>query len=56
MAKIKSFVPWVVLAFVVYAVVTSPDKSADLVRNVWSILSDGVTNIGNFFDNILNGG
>lgn len=55
MAKVKQFVPWVVIAFLVYAVVTSPDKSADMVRNIWDILSDGVRNIGSFFDNILNG-
>ncbi|MDE9365624.1 hypothetical protein PZ938_08395 [Luteipulveratus sp. YIM 133132] len=55
MAKVKQFIPWVVLAFLVYAVVTSPNKSADLVRNIWEILSDGVSNIAQFFDNILNG-
>ncbi|WP_169787750.1 hypothetical protein [Luteipulveratus mongoliensis] len=55
MTKIKQLVPWVVLAFLVYAVVTSPDKSADMVRNIWDIITDGVRNVGQFFDNILNG-
>ncbi|YAL83612.1 hypothetical protein ACMYYO_02045 [Dermacoccaceae bacterium W4C1] len=56
MAKVRQFVPWVIAAFLVYAVVTSPDKSADMVNNLWGILSDGVSNIGQFFSRLVGNG
>lgn len=52
--KIKKIVLWVVVAFIAYAIFTSPDKSADIVRTIGSIVKDGVVNIGHFFDAILN--
>lgn len=55
MAKVRQFVPWVIFAFLIYAVVTSPDKSADAVSNVWGILRDGVENIGQFFSRVVGG-
>lgn len=55
MAKVRQFVPWILAAFFVYAVVTSPDKSADTVRNVWDIVQQGFGNIGDFFGNLLGG-
>lgn len=54
-AKLKALIPWVVAAFLIYAVVTSPDRSADLVRNLWEILADGFRNIGRFFNNLMGG-
>ncbi|BDZ56479.1 hypothetical protein FB554_3328 [Barrientosiimonas humi] len=53
MARVRQFVPWVIAAFLVYAVITSPDKSADTVRNLWDILAQGVRNIGQFFGNLM---
>ncbi|MDQ1294049.1 MAG: hypothetical protein QG608_1932 [Actinomycetota bacterium] len=41
--------------FVVYAVLASPDQSADVVRNAWSQLGDGVGSVGEFFDALLQG-
>lgn len=55
MAKVRSFVPWVLAAFLVYAVVTSPDSASAAVHNVWDILAQGVDNIGKFFGGVLNG-
>lgn len=55
MAKVRQFVPWVIAAFFVYAVITSPDKSADTVRNLWDIVKQGFENIGQFFGNLLGG-
>lgn len=51
--KVKKIILWVVLAFIVYAIFTSPTRSADIVHSAWQILSDGVSNLGHFFDGIL---
>ncbi|NNG38716.1 hypothetical protein HJ588_05435 [Flexivirga sp. ID2601S] len=52
--KVKKVVIWVVVAFIAYAIFTSPSRSADIVHSIWQILSDGVDSIGTFFDRILN--
>lgn len=51
--KVRKVVIWLVVAFVAYAIFKSPNKSADIVHNIWSILSNGVEQIGTFFDKIL---
>lgn len=53
--KVRKVAIWVVVAFIAYAIFTSPDKSADIVHNIWSIITNGVGQIGKFFDTILNG-
>ncbi|WP_325551595.1 hypothetical protein [Flexivirga sp.] len=52
--KVRKVVIWLVIAFIAYAIFTSPGKSADIVHSIWSILSNGVEQIGKFFDKILN--
>lgn len=51
--KIKRITIWVLFAFVLYAIFTSPDKSADIVRNIWDLLASGVENMGDFFRAII---
>ena len=51
--KIKRITIWVLFAFVLYAIFTSPDKSADIVRNLWDLLASGVENMGDFFKAII---
>ena len=41
------------IAFALYAVFKSPERSADLVKTSGSILADGAKSIGHFFDAIL---
>ncbi len=53
MSRVKRILLWVVLAFAVYAVLTSPDQAADIVKTSGSIVADGVTSIGSFFDALL---
>ena len=53
--KVKKIAIWVLIAFIVYAVFTSPDKSADIVRNIFGIIGDGAHSVKTFFDRILNG-
>ncbi|WP_186525980.1 hypothetical protein [Leekyejoonella antrihumi] len=52
--RVKKIIIWVVFAFIVYAIFTSPTRSADIVHSCWQILSDGVKNLGAFFNSILN--
>jgi hypothetical protein len=44
---------WAVLAFVVYAIVTSPAQAAGMARDGGSILADGARGVGQFFDALL---
>jgi hypothetical protein len=52
--QIKKIVRWTLFLFLVYAIVTSPDKAAGLVDTVWDILVTGLQNVGNFFDALIN--
>ncbi len=53
MPPVKKVVTWVVLAFVLYAIVTSPDAAAGIFTNAWKVISDGVGNVGVFFNHLL---
>ena len=53
MNRVKKILLWVLVAFAAYAIFTSPDQAADIVRTSASIMGDGVKNIGNFFDALL---
>jgi len=51
--RVKKIVLWTLLAFFVYAIVTSPAQAADIARNLWDVMVQGLTSIGSFFDAIL---
>lgn len=53
MARVKKILLWVVVAFVVYAVIKSPDQAAGVAKDGGSLLGDGVKSIGQFFDALL---
>jgi hypothetical protein len=52
--RVKKLVLWALLAFFVYAIVTSPSQAADIARNVWDIMAQGFSSVGSFFDALLN--
>jgi len=54
MRHAKKIVLWTLLAFFIYAVVTSPTQAADLVHTTWNIIMEGVRGISGFFDAVLN--
>ena len=54
MQRVKKILPLTVLAFMVYAIVTSPTQAADLVHTLWDIIVQGLNGIGGFFDAVLN--
>jgi hypothetical protein len=53
MPRVKKILMWVSIAFAVYAIFTSPDRAADIVKTSGDILVDGVKSIGQFFDALL---
>jgi hypothetical protein len=54
MSRVKKILLWVLLAFAVYAVITSPTQAADIVHTTWAIVVEAVTRIGDFFNALLN--
>jgi hypothetical protein len=55
MPPIKKIVMWLVVIFLVYAIVTSPDDAADIFGSAWQIVVNGVQNVASFFDSLLRG-
>jgi hypothetical protein len=53
MDRVKKILLWAVVAFVLYAVFTSPDQAAGMAKDGGGILADGVRSIGSFFDALL---
>ena len=46
---------WLVVIFLLYAILTSPDSAASLFGSAWDVVANGVGNIGRFFDSLLRG-
>ncbi|GAB4078040.1 hypothetical protein [Nostocoides australiense] len=53
MPPIKKIVLWLLVIFLLYAILTSPDSAADIVDSAWDIVRNGVRNIFEFFDALL---
>lgn len=54
MSRVRRILGWVLLAYLVYAIIKSPTQAADVVRTSFDILSQGVRAIFTFFDSLLN--
>lgn len=52
---IKKIVLWLLTIFVIYSILVSPERAADIVGATWDILGQGVENIGRFFDSLIQG-
>lgn len=50
--KIKTALFWILAIFLVYAIVTSPDRAADAVRAVWDIIVSAFSSFATFFANL----
>lgn len=48
-SKIKVILVWLVFGFLVYAIITSPERAADILQAIWDIIAQGFSNIGRFF-------
>ena len=53
MPPIKKVVMWIIVAFLVYAILTSPEDAADIFGSAWEVVANGAANIGTFFDSLL---
>lgn len=51
-AKAKTILMWIVVIFLIYAIVTSPDRAADVVQAVWDVISGAFASFGQFFSNL----
>lgn len=52
-ARAKLILIWALVIFAIYAVVTSPDRAADIVQASWDIVLDGFRSIGRFFQALM---
>ncbi len=50
--KLRTALIWATAVFLVYAVVTSPDRSADVVRALWDVVTDAFASFAMFFQNL----
>lgn len=53
MPRIKRILQGFLIAFVVYAIITSPNQAASFLSTAWQITVDGLAAIGKFFDALL---
>ena len=53
MPPVKKIVMWLVVVFLLYAILTSPQEAADIFGSAWDVVSNGVQNVGAFFDSLL---
>lgn len=53
MQRTRKILLWVLIGFLVYAIVTSPGQAADIVRTSFAIIAQAVRSIFVFFDALL---
>jgi hypothetical protein len=53
MPPVKKIAMWLVVIFLLYAVITSPRDAADIFTSAWDVLVGGVRNIAAFFDSLI---
>ncbi|WP_345202551.1 hypothetical protein [Fodinibacter luteus] len=53
--SIKKIVLWLVVIFLLYAILTSPTDAAAIFSSAWDVVVTVVTNLASFFDSLLRG-
>lgn len=53
MDKIKPLFKFLVVLFLLYAVFSAPQESAAVVKEIWHIISTGLSNLMHFFNALL---
>jgi len=51
-ARAKSILMWIVVIFLLYAVVTNPDRAAEVVENIWDFIYGAFSGFAQFFSNL----
>jgi hypothetical protein len=52
---VKKIIVFILVAFAIYAVITSPEKAADIVKTIWDLIWSAILSIADFFDALLRG-
>lgn len=53
MHTVKRLLQWLLAAFIVYAIFTSPDRAGAIVHTAGDIIGHAFASLGNFFDALL---
>ena len=53
MPPIKKIVLWLIVIFLLYAILTNPSAAAAIVDAAWDLILEGLRNIFDFFDALL---
>lgn len=48
-AKLKTILLWLVVAFLVYAVVRNPEQAANVIKTIWDIIYGTLNGFVQFF-------
>jgi hypothetical protein len=51
--RVKKVAGWLLIAFLIYAIVKSPTQAADIVKTSVDVIAQGVRSIGAFFDALM---
>jgi len=51
--KAKVILIWLLVGFAIYAIITSPDRAADILQATVDIIAEGFRNIGRFFGALI---
>lgn len=54
MTRTRQVLLAIVVIFILYAIYTSPTKSADAVRAIWNVVTTAVDAIFRFFNSLIN--
>jgi hypothetical protein len=54
MPPVKKIIMWLIVIFLLYAILTSPTEASNIFGSIWDIIRNGVENIFKFFDSLLN--
>lgn len=51
--KVKTALIWVVVIFLIYAIISNPTGSADVVRAIWEVIVGAFAGFGQFFASLI---
>ncbi len=54
-AKAKTALIWLVVIFLIYAIVKSPDRASEIVLALFDVIKNAFVAIGEFFANLIGG-
>jgi hypothetical protein len=54
-AKAKTVLIWIAVIFLIYAIVQSPERAAEIVKALFDVIVNAIQSIGKFFGNLVGG-